>query len=162
MSSPNFYVKHQSPSSIPCAVHRPPHQKGRRKSASKCKSVVTASIKTLCNEVRGAEESMQNMPSELTQNGGEIKPKSMRNRARACLRHHLAAKRCQSATRMRPRGMQEGPEAAPEWPGGGQERCGRNPNPSKTEPGEISKRNHLILMAVFVAKACAERLKRDF
>ena len=30
---------------IPCAAHKPPHQKARRKSASKRKRVVTASIK---------------------------------------------------------------------------------------------------------------------
>ena len=30
---------------IPCAVHKPPHQKGRRQSAGNCKSVGTASIK---------------------------------------------------------------------------------------------------------------------
>ena len=30
---------------IPCAAHKPPHQKGRRQSAGNCKSVATASIK---------------------------------------------------------------------------------------------------------------------
>ena len=33
------------PRLIPCATHKPPHQKARRKSASKRKRVVTASIK---------------------------------------------------------------------------------------------------------------------
>ena len=30
---------------IPCAAHKPPHQKGRRQSAGNCKSVGTAAIK---------------------------------------------------------------------------------------------------------------------
>ena len=141
MASPNFYVKHQSASSIPCAVHRPPHQKGRRKSASKYKSVVTASIKTLCNEVRGAEESMQNMPSELTQNGGEIKPKSMRNRARACLRHHLAAKRCQSTPKMRPRCVQEAPQRAQKPTQSGQEATKRGVGGTQTLPKSSLERS---------------------
>ena len=36
---------------IPCAAHRPPHQKGKTKSASKCKSVAIALIKASRNEV---------------------------------------------------------------------------------------------------------------
>ena len=39
---------------IPCAAHRPPHQKGGRKSTRKCKSGVRASIKVLCNKAPGA------------------------------------------------------------------------------------------------------------
>ena len=34
-----------------CAAHRPPHQKGKTKSASKCKSVAIALIKASRNEV---------------------------------------------------------------------------------------------------------------
>ena len=36
---------------IPCAAHRLPHQKGKTKSASKCKSVANALIKASRNEV---------------------------------------------------------------------------------------------------------------
>ena len=37
---------------IPCAAHRPPHQKGRRRSGWKCKSVVTAVLKALQRNVK--------------------------------------------------------------------------------------------------------------
>ena len=71
-------------------------------------------------------------------------------------------KRTQDAPMTRPRGTPEAPEAVQEWPGGDQERRGRDPNPSEIEPAEIPKRKYGILIAVFVAKACAERLKRNF
>ena len=40
---------------IPCAAHKPPHQKGRRQSAGTCKSVGTASIKA-CGSRRPSQE----------------------------------------------------------------------------------------------------------
>ena len=112
MAPPNFYVKHQSASSIPCAVHRPPHQKGRRKSASKCKSAVTASIKAICNEVRGTAE---NRPSQL-QKPSKTEPGTSQNLRKSTAGAPQDAKTgLRSATDQQREG-QEGPRRAQETP----------------------------------------------
>ena len=104
-----------------CAAHRPPHQKGRKQSASICKSVVTAFIKALCYEVRSAAKGMPKHASEAIQNPGRHVPKPSKIEARgvpgsqnAGKRQFRSAKRRPRAPKQRPRGPQDAP-LAPSW-----------------------------------------------
>ena len=126
-----------------CAAHRPPHQKGRRQSASKCKSAGTASIKTICNEVRGTAE---NRPSQL-QKPSKTEPGTSQNLWKSTAGAYQDAKTgLRSATDQQREG-QEGPRRAqetpkkgprgtkscPRVPKAGQVTPQRAPNPSKSD-----------------------------
>ena len=97
---------------IPCAAHRPPHQKGRRQRACRCKSAVTASIKTICNEVRGAAENMQNM----SQKPSKTQPGTCQNLPKLNPGAPLDVKMRPRSATDQPRDGQQGPRRAQETP----------------------------------------------
>ena len=103
---------------IPCAVHRPPHQKVRRKSVGKCKSVVTALLKALYNEMY--EKTMKNTALGPPKPSPDA-PRSLQNRAQAPLGQHLAARRHPRASKRCLRSAQEAPKSVQETPKNAQE-----------------------------------------
>ena len=97
-----------------------------KKSAGNYKSVVPASMKALCNEMRGAEESMQNIPRsppqpnpacpKTLQNGGPGRPWTPKCTQEAPQTGQEMPKRAQDAPKKHPRSVQEEPRDAQERP----------------------------------------------
>ena len=149
---------------IPCAVHRPPHQKGRRHSAGKCKSVATALIKALCHECEAQRKACQNMPPKLSKIQPDTPPNPPKSRPGASLgakMHPRHAQEQPEGTQERSRDGQEAPkscqEGAQERPRGAQDAPRRHPNPTKSESGEARRRKFISFMTVLLAGACAKR-----
>ena len=114
-----------------CAAHRPAHQKRRRESAGKCKNVVTALIKTLCYEARGAANGMPKHAPETIQNPARHVPNPSKIEARGVPGSQNASNRRLRPAKRRPRApkrWQEQPRRAQEWP-----------KPSKNEAQGIPK-----------------------
>ena len=129
---------------IPCAVHRPPHQMDRWKSAGKCRSVLTALIKALCKEARGAAKGVPKHAPEAREKSARHVPKRLKIDEKwspssfwAAFGSQEAPKSTKDAPKRRPRGAQERPRAAQERPRAAQETPGRRPNPSQIDPGAL-------------------------
>ena len=86
---------------------------------SKYKSVATAPLEALCNEMRGAGESIQSMPLESSttqqsrpQNLPKSRPRLTLDAKKASKRRHRPAKRCPREPQTRPRASKKRPRRA--------------------------------------------------
>ena len=115
---------------------------GRIKSAGKRKSVVTALIKALRNEVRGAEKGMPKHSPGAFQNLAQHVPDPSKIEAWGVPGNQNEPKKSARPTKSAQETPQEPPRGSPKRPGAPQERPravqeahGRRPNPSKIGPG---------------------------
>ena len=143
--------------SIPCAVHRPPHRKGRRCSAGECKSVVTACIKALCHEVRGAAKGVPKHAPEALQNPARHVPKPPKIEARGTPGSQHAPRSAPDqpgAPKKCPRGAQEAPKRSQEPPKSAQKPAKWRPRAAQDSPGPLQNRARRVpkrvLSAIFV------------
>ena len=121
--------------SIPWAPHRPPHQKRRRKSASKRTSAGTASINALCNDqMRGSAESIQNMWLKPSKTQPGTSQKLLKSRAGAFLDAKKAPKRRNRPAKRRPRVSKTRPRAPKKRPKRAQETPKSDQKPPKRRP----------------------------
>ena len=88
--------------------------------------------------------------------------KSMKNRARARLGQHLAAKRRPRAPNMRPRGDQEAPKSAQERPKRGQEPPKRHPGGAQTPPKSTPVRSRTSFSGALSRELCSRGCRVDF
>ena len=130
---------------IPCAAHVPPRCKGETKSRSKWRSVVTAFLKALCDEMRGVAKSTSKVPRKASQNSIGDAPSPTKIEAwdvsgspNATLKLHTAAqkqprapKKCSRAAQEGPKSGQERPRAQKGQPSDAQESAKRFQNPSQ-------------------------------
>ena len=149
---------------IPCAAHKPPHQKGRRQSAGNCKSVGTASIKA-CGPHGPVQEALgqillaadrprpsrfhkkhyvmkcgaqrkacQNMPPKPSKTQPGMPPNSPKSTSRASWGSQNGPERCFRPGQWRPRSAQEGSRTTQERPKAGQVTAKRHPRVPQTPP----------------------------
>ena len=121
-------------------MHRPPHQKGRRHSAGKFQSVATALRKALCYECGAQRKACQNVPLKPSKTQPGSLPNLPKSRPGTLLADNMRPR----APKRRPRGAQEAPKRGQEPPKRTQKpaKCTqelppRDPDPSKTELGDL-------------------------
>ena len=131
--------------SIPCAAHRLPHLKGRKTRIGKCKSVVTAGIKTSCvTKWEAQPKPCQNMTQKISKTQPSMPPNGSKTRPEASLGAKMRPrgpqtrqempKSAQEAPKRRRRRAQKGSKAAQECPKAGQVTPKSRPRGPQTPP----------------------------
>ena len=103
---------------IPCASHVPARCRGETKSRSKCQSVRSASLRALCDEMRGVAKATSKEFRKSLKTQSETSPNPLKSRPGTVLGAEMQP--CSSTEQ--PRDSQERPRSAQETPKKGQER----------------------------------------